>query len=115
LPNMIAVREEVDIGFQFVGMNLRRPPFSDPAFRRALSAAVNREMMAGAAWNGQAVPSNSMISPALAAWHDRGIEGRVPGANLDGAKRLLQEAGYRMVGNRLHYPAGVRETTTPYQ
>jgi peptide/nickel transport system substrate-binding protein len=115
LPAMMAVREEVDIGFQFVGMNLRRPPFSDPAFRRALSASVNREMMAGAAWNGQAVPSNSMVSPALAAWHDQGIAGRVPGGNLDGAKRLLQEAGYRVVGNRLHYPAGVRETTTPYQ
>lgn len=115
LPNMIAVREEVDIGFQFVGMNLRRPPFNDAAFRRALSAAVNREMMAGAAWNGQAVPANSMVSPALAAWHDRGIEGRVPGGNLEGARRLLQEAGYRMVGNRLHYPSGVRETTTPYQ
>lgn len=115
LPNMIAIREEVDIGFQFVGMNLRRPPFNDPAFRRAMSAAVNREMMAGAAWNGQAVPSNSMVSPALAAWHDQGIEGRVPGGNLEGARRLLQEAGYRMVGNRLHYPSGVRETTTPYQ
>ena len=115
LPAMIAVREEVDIGFQFIGMNLRRPPFNDAAFRRALSAAVNREMMAGAAWNGQAVPSNSMVSPALAAWHDQGIAGRVPGGNLDGARRLLQEAGYRMVGNRLHYPSGVRETTTPYQ
>lgn len=115
LPAMIAVREEVDIGFQFIGMNLRRPPFNDAAFRRALSAAVNREMMAGAAWNGQAVPSNSMVSPALAAWHDQGIAGRVPGGNLDGARRLLQEAGYRRVGNRLHYPSGVRETTTPYQ
>lgn len=115
LPNMIGVREEVDIGFQFIGMNLRRPPFNDAAFRRAMSAAVNREMMAGAAWNGQAVPSNSMVSPALAAWHDQGIASRVPGGNLDGARRLLQEAGYRMVGNRLHYPSGVRETTTPYQ
>lgn len=115
LPAMIAVREEVDIGFQFVGMNLRRPPFSDPAFRRALSAAVNREMMAGAAWNGQAVPANSLVSPALRAWHDEGIAGRVPGTNLDGAKRLLQEAGYRVVNGRLHYPAGVRETTAPYQ
>ncbi|NKE44104.1 twin-arginine translocation pathway signal protein [Roseomonas frigidaquae] len=114
-PRMIAVREEVDIGFQFVGMNLRRAPFSDAAFRRALSASVNREMMAGAAWNGQAVPANSMVSPALEAWHDAGIVGRVPGGNLDGAKRLLQEAGYRVVNGKLHYPAGVRETTTPFQ
>ncbi|MFT8245785.1 ABC transporter substrate-binding protein [Roseomonas sp. BN140053] len=115
LPNMMAVREEVDIGFQFIGFNLRRPPFSDPAFRRALSAAVNREMMAGAAWNGQAVPANSLVSPALKVWHDEGIENRVPGGNLDGAKRILQEAGYRVVGGKLCYPAGVRETTPAYQ
>lgn len=112
---MIAIREEVDIGFQFLGMNNRRPPFSDPAFRRAMSAAVNREMMAGAAWNGQAVPSNSLVSPALAAWHFPGIEGRVPGTNLEGARRMLQEAGYRVVNGRLHYPPGVRETTPAFQ
>ncbi|WP_376091828.1 ABC transporter substrate-binding protein [Roseomonas sp. CCTCC AB2023176] len=111
----IAIREEVDIGFQFLGYNVRRPPFSDPAFRRALSAAVNREMMAGAAWNGQAVPSNSVVSPALRAWAVEGIVNEVPGRNLDGARRILQEAGYRLVNGRLAYPAGVRETTAPYQ
>jgi peptide/nickel transport system substrate-binding protein len=114
-PAKFATREEVDIGFQFVAMNQRRPPFSDPAFRRALSAAVNRELMAGAAWNGQAVPANSLVSPALKFWHDEGIESRVPGADLEGAKKLLQEAGYRLVGNRLHYPAGVKETLPAYQ
>ncbi|UFN48922.1 ABC transporter substrate-binding protein [Roseomonas sp. OT10] len=115
MPAMVAIREGVDIGFQFVAFNLRRPPFSDPAFRRALSAAINREMMAGAAWNGQAVPANSLVSPALEFWHDKGIETRVPGGNFDGAKKLLQEAGYRLVGNRLHYPPGVKESTAPFQ
>ncbi len=35
----IVMNEAVDVGFQFLAWNHRRPPFNDPAFRRALSAA----------------------------------------------------------------------------
>jgi peptide/nickel transport system substrate-binding protein len=107
----IKVTEAIDIGIQFLGYNMRRAPFSDPAFRRALSAAVDRELMAGGAWSGQAVPSNSVVSPALKFWHAEGIVERVPGSNMAGAKKILAEAGYRVVNGRLHYPTGVKETT----
>ncbi len=110
----LVMREEVDLGFQNLGFNCRRAPFSDTAFRRALSAAVSRQLMANAAWNGYATPSNSHVSPALTFWHREGIVGMLPPGGLDGAKRILAEAGYRVVGGRLHYPAGVRETTTPF-
>lgn len=108
----IVMNEAVDVGFQFLGWNHRRPPFTDPAFRRALSAAVNRELMAEAAWNGYAKPANSHVSPALPFWHREGIVEMLP-SGLDTAQRILQEAGYRVVNGRLHYPPGVRETTTP--
>jgi peptide/nickel transport system substrate-binding protein len=68
--------------------------------------------MAGAAWNGFAEPANSHVSPALPFWHRNGIVEMLP-SGLDAAQRLLQEAGYRVVNGRLHYPPGVRETTTP--
>jgi peptide/nickel transport system substrate-binding protein len=109
----IAMSEAVDVGFQFLGWNLRRPPFNDPAFRSALSAAVNRELMANAAWNGFAQPSNSIVSPALPFWHREGIVEMLP-SGLDAARRILQEAGYRVVNGRLHYPPGVREATAPF-
>jgi peptide/nickel transport system substrate-binding protein len=108
----IVMSEAVDVGFQFLAWNLRRPPFNDVAFRRALSAAVNRELMAEAAWNGFARPSNSHVSPALPFWHRDGIVEMAP-SGLDTARRILQEAGYRVVNGRLHYPAGVREQTAP--
>jgi peptide/nickel transport system substrate-binding protein len=107
----LAMREEVDLGIQNLGFNCRRPPFNDVAFRRALSAAVSRQLMANAAWNGYATPCNSHVSPALAFWHREGIVEMLPPGGLEGAKRILAEAGYRVVNGRLHYPAGVRETT----
>ncbi|QYU70528.1 hypothetical protein J4558_10600 [Leptolyngbya sp. 15MV] len=106
----IVVNEAVDIGFQFLAWNHRRPPFNDPAFRRALSAAVSRELMANAAWNGFAEPANSHVSPALPFWHRDGIVGMAPQGGVDAARRILEEAGYRVVNGRLHYPPGTRES-----
>jgi peptide/nickel transport system substrate-binding protein len=106
----LVMNKAVDVGFQFLAWNHRRPPFNDPAFRRALSAVIDRELMANAAWNGFAVPANSHVSPALPFWHRDGIVEMAP-RGVDEARKLLAEAGYRMVNGRLHYPPGVRETT----
>ncbi len=110
----IVVSEAVDVGFQFLAVNHRRPPFGDVAFRRALSALIDRRLMASAAWNGSAVPANSHVSPALPFWYREGIEGMAPSGGLEAARRILTEAGYRVVNGRLHYPAGTREQTTPH-
>jgi peptide/nickel transport system substrate-binding protein len=96
------------MGFRFLAPNQRRPPFSDPNFRRALSAATNRPLMAQAAWNGYAVPANSFISPALKFWSKPGIDDLK--FDVGRAKKILGDAGYVLVGNALHYPAGVKET-----
>ena len=105
----IQVASTVDMGLRFVGHNLRRQPFDDPAFRQALSIAVNRNLMAQAAWNGFAVPASSMISPALPFWHT----GTPPKASIDEAKAILKKAGYEVVGGKLSYPTGKKETLQP--
>jgi len=104
----IEVVDVVDIGFQFLAFNNRRPPFNDPVFRRALSYAIDRRLITGAAWNGFGRPANSHVSPALPFWYDEGTEALPQGGDL--ARRMLEEAGYTLVGGRLHYPAGVTET-----
>jgi peptide/nickel transport system substrate-binding protein len=32
---------------------------------------------------------------------------------MAGAKKMLSDAGYVLVGNKLHYPTGVKETLAP--
>ncbi|MEM9047566.1 MAG: ABC transporter substrate-binding protein [Pseudomonadota bacterium] len=104
----LEVVSTTDIGFRYVAFNNRRPPFNDPAFRRALSTAINRDLIVGAAFKGFAVKSNSVISPALPFWHNAAIVNMETG--LDTAKSMLEEAGYSLVGGELYYPEGVAET-----
>ena len=113
-PN-IKVTEALDIGFKYIAYNARRAPFSDVAFRRALSASMDREALASDAFGGAAVPANSWISPALPFWAAPGIDKQVPGGSMEAAKKILKDAGYVLVNGRLHYPAGVKETTPAFQ
>ena len=113
-PN-IKIAEALDMGIRFIAYNERRQPFGDVAFRRAISAVIDRDAIAADAYGGAAVPSNSWVSPALAFWAAPGIAKRVPGGNLAAAKQMLKDAGYVLVNGKLHYPAGVKETTAAYQ
>lgn len=97
-----------ELGFRYVAMNERRPPFNDPAFRKALSTAVDRRLIVGAAFKGYAVPANSVIAPVMQFWHNPAV-GDFP-AGLDKAKAILEDAGYSVEGGRLHYPDGTKET-----
>lgn len=107
-PNLTAV-STIDIGFRYVAFNHRRPPFNDPAFRRALSAAVDRRLIVGAAFRGFAVPSNSVVSPALGFWHNEETVTDME-AGIELAQQMLAEAGYEVIDGRLNYPEGVSET-----
>ena len=113
-PNIV-VSEALDIGFKFLAYNERRPPFDSKPFRQALSALIDRQLLADDAWGGAAEPANSWVSPALEAWAAKGIVNRVPAnGDLAAAQKLLKDAGFVLVNGKLHYPAGVKETTAPY-
>ncbi|MEX4006732.1 ABC transporter substrate-binding protein [Neoaquamicrobium sediminum] len=104
----LEVVSTVEMGFRYVAFNNRRAPFDDPAFRKALSQAVDRRLIVGAAFRGFAEPSNSVISPALKFWYDAAVmDGFETGTDV--AARMLEEAGYTLEGGRLHYPGDKTE------
>ncbi len=107
----IEVVATTDIGFRFIGFNERRPPFDDPAFRRALSLSINRTLITAAAYRGFAEPANSPVSPALEFWSNPGVSAATLESGTDVAKQTLEEAGYTMdASGRLTYPEGTTET-----
>ena len=103
----ITLVKSVDVGFQYMAMNHRRAPFDDVNFRRAVSLAIDRDVMVNAAWAGNAVKAGSLISPALSFYHKDGITEFETGIDL--AKKILEDAGYTVKNGRLHYPEGVSE------
>jgi peptide/nickel transport system substrate-binding protein len=104
----IEVVASTDIGFRFIAFNHRRPPFDDAAFRRALSLAINRDLIVQAAYNDFATPANSPVSVALGFWNNPAVANFE--TSLDLARQTLADAGYALVDGRLHYPDGVTET-----
>ena len=106
--NPVEVVSSTDIGFRFIAFNERRPPFDDPAFRRALSLSVNRNLIAQAAYQGFGEPANSPVSVALPFWNNAEVSS--PETGLELAQQILEEAGYTVDGGALYYPEGITET-----
>jgi peptide/nickel transport system substrate-binding protein len=107
----IKLMQVTDVGIEFMAFNHRRPPFDDTAFRNALSAAIDRNQLIQAAWNGYAVPSVSHVSPAIDFWHATDV--KAPATGIAVARQLLEKAGYQVEGGKLRYPAGRKEALQP--
>jgi peptide/nickel transport system substrate-binding protein len=104
----IDVVASLSLGFEFVAFNQRRPPFDEPALRKALSSVISREMMVNAAWSGFAERAAGTVSPVLSFWYDAGA--RNPSATTAEALKMLTDAGFVLVGGKLHYPPGRKES-----
>jgi len=82
----------VDIYFNSNPDKPRNRELLEPAVRRALDHAVNRERIVEVAYRGYAVPGDSVIPPVAERW--RRPDARPTPFDLDRANALLDEAGY---------------------
>lgn len=102
----------VDVGARFFAPNHRRPPFDDSAFRRAVAAVTDRDLIVAAIWKGFAVPGDSVVSPAMKFWKNKNLN--LPSGGVEEAKQILKEAGYEWdKKGRLMYPEGKKEELDP--
>lgn len=80
--------------WNYIGWNLRLPQFRDPRVRRALTMALDREVIAQAVAHGHARAGRSTLTPVHWAYDDGDPELRLP-HDPRGARRLLEDAGWR--------------------
>ncbi len=91
------------LGVYFYGFNLTRPPFKDnPALRRALALAVDRETLVSRIVATGEVPAATWVPPGIAGYTPQRPEwADWPAARrLEEARRLYAQAGYS-AGNPL--------------
>lgn len=89
-------------GFRFLGLNLRKPPMSDPVFREALATVIDKELFAATLFNGTLFPAYTVVHPGLSTFYAGDV--RRPGSSggepmtqserYETAITLLAEAGY---------------------
>ena len=77
--------------WSYMGLNLRQPPLSEPAVRRAMRQAIDRQRLVSSLWQGLGVVGESPIPQGHWAHHDT-----LAGVAYDpeAARRLLDEAGF---------------------
>jgi peptide/nickel transport system substrate-binding protein len=78
-------------------LNLKKAPFDDVAFRKAVASAIDRKRISDKAENGAPVASQTaLVLPNEQDWLDPSIanQGYIE-TNVDQAKKTLQDAGYK--------------------
>lgn len=82
----------------YLGLNTRRPPFNDPALRRAVATLVDKDFIITRLLQGKGSKMHSVIPPGNQPWYNPDVpchgEGLSREERIRAAYTLLTEAGY---------------------
>ena len=84
--------EGTESTLRYIGLNLRRYPFNNRYFRKAISFSIDREKMVKDIYQGLAVPANQFISPLLFGFNPKRKENLY---NSDSAKYYMKKSGIK--------------------
>ena len=86
----ITVATTPQLSYDYMGVNVTRPPFDDVRVRQAIAYAIDREQICQASYFGLCDPIQGPVGKGSPWYFDYAPYDR----NLDKAKELLTEAGY---------------------
>lgn len=96
-PN-VRIFSTLKSGYRYLGFNLRRPPMSDPVFRKAVAFLVDKDFVIQRILHNQACRLDTVIQPDNVHYclqrpplYGKGMSWR---ERVEKAKELLKEAGY---------------------
>lgn len=93
-PRFRVIKDSKTRGLGFIDANQRRPPLDDPAFRRALSQAIDRQAVVRGAFGGYATPMTVPLAPGIPG-HDAALAAKAElGYAPDRARAALRAAGW---------------------
>ncbi len=105
-----------NLGVHGLWINTTKKPFDDPKLRQAMSMVVNRENIFQQGEAGYFYPKDDNVTgiptPAGDSFISAAYKGKVQAVDLDGAKALLGQAGYKLDGSTLKDKAGKAVTIT---
>jgi peptide/nickel transport system substrate-binding protein len=83
--------KQPSINYVWVGMNVEKKPLDDIRVRQAIRKAIDVEQAVLAGYNGTVGPAKALLAPGLLGhWEDA----PAPRRDVEGAKKLLEEAGF---------------------
>lgn len=83
------------LGSFFLGFNLAREPFAQaPKLRRALSLAIDRDIITERVLGSGEIPAWGLVPPGMPGWPEGRAAPLPPGERVAEAQRLYREAGY---------------------
>jgi len=98
------------LGIHGLYINTTKAPFDNVALRRAMSMVVNREDIFNQAEAGYFHPLVTSVtglpSPAGDAYVAPDYKGKTQAVDVEGAKKVLAEAGFKLNGTTLNDPSG---------
>ena len=88
---------------EYIGLPTAVAPFDDVNVRRALSQAIDRQVIVAAAYTGAAVPARGILPPTLGdTYRESACGGLVPvTADVDAARATLSASGVDLNGRRI--------------
>jgi glutathione transport system substrate-binding protein len=91
----------------FMGFKVDKPFVNDPQARRAMVMAVNRPAIAKAVFFGAADSADALLNPQVLDYDPKSKE-LMPAFDPDGARKLLDEAGWKPGSDGIRVKDGVR-------
>lgn len=102
----IAIKRNKANGFYYFAPNLRKQPWSNKAFRKAVDAVIDREFIAKRILQGQGKPLYSVVPPGNNYWYNPNIKPKAPKHSVKKAKQILRDAGFTWRNGQLVMPNG---------